>query len=734
MYDCWPNKVLIIFILETDKFDEEFYREVTDFVSSYNTRDDSDIFLERRFTPYEVRKAIGTLHPNKAPGFDEITTEHLRFAGPVMCDVLCVLFNAVRDLEYIPKCFKRGVQVPLYKGKNTCILDPNNYRGITLLPSFNKLFDILLWRRMKGWWQEERVISELQGACRAGSSCIHTSFNLRETLATAMEASSKCFVAFFDVAKAFDTVWVDGLFRQIYDIGIKGKTWRLLYRGYMDFKCCVKLKNTYSDWYKLQTGIHQGGFMSLMKYAIFINSLLVKLKNENICCKIFNTPSTPLGYADDVATACLSKPRLDRAMEIVYTHGCVWRYELNAKKSGVLVLGENRIEHARNSRDRVFKLGPNRVKEKIAYEHVGIHNTIFNDDYTGIEERISKGRRAFNAIAGIGIRKGGLTMATCNVIFWSVVVPTALHGCEMWILDDNNLNIIETFQNYVGKRMQRLHPKSPNACSYYGLGWMRLERIVQIKKLMFIRTIMVMDESELSRIIFCERTRQYMSHPDVGNTNRKNSQVFDLLNTSIIFGLYEHVINMVVRGHFYAKSKWREMVWSKGWKLEDTYWLIERRLHRSLELLGNVYGGSRYIIWWQIADKYPENIKKCEVLSKILCHSSILRSDDLKLKSQTSMNKLCTLCDQHAVEDARHFIMHCDYFQLDRDDMFNEIGRIDASIPRAIQDSRVDILYVLLGHPIENVDNILMEKIWLVALTYVYQMYVKNSKEKRGIG
>ena len=69
-----------------------------------------------------------------------------------------------------------------------------------------------------------------------------------------------------------------------------------------------------------------------------------------------------------------------------------------------------------------------------------------------------------------------------------------------------------------------------------------------------------------------------------------------------------------------------------------------------------------------------------------------------------------------------------------RDDMFNEIGRIDESIPRAIQDSRVDILYVLLGHPIKNVNNILKEKIGIVALSYVYQMYAKNSKEKRGIG
>ena len=33
-----------------------------------------------------------------------------------------------------------GIQVPLYKGKITSTLDVNNYRGIILLNTFNKLF------------------------------------------------------------------------------------------------------------------------------------------------------------------------------------------------------------------------------------------------------------------------------------------------------------------------------------------------------------------------------------------------------------------------------------------------------------------------------------------------------------------------------------------------------------------------------------------------------------------
>ena len=214
--DVWADHSARIGTPRVDSaYDQDHYERVTDFVRERNVQHEGDRFLELPFSTCEVLKAIKTLHTGKAPGYDGVMSEHLLFAGPMLVDVLCNLFNAICESEYIPRCFKQGVQVPLYKGKDTCVLDPNNYRGITLLPTYNKLFEVLLWNRLKPWWQGERVISELQGACKGGASCVHTAFNLRETIATSLEASDNCFVAFFDVAKAFDTVWIDGLFKRL---------------------------------------------------------------------------------------------------------------------------------------------------------------------------------------------------------------------------------------------------------------------------------------------------------------------------------------------------------------------------------------------------------------------------------------------------------------------------------------------------------------------------------------
>ena len=42
---------------------------------------------------------------------------------------LTMLFNIINEKEYVPLNFRRGIQVPLFKGKNLCSADTNNYRG-----------------------------------------------------------------------------------------------------------------------------------------------------------------------------------------------------------------------------------------------------------------------------------------------------------------------------------------------------------------------------------------------------------------------------------------------------------------------------------------------------------------------------------------------------------------------------------------------------------------------------
>ena len=77
------------------------------FVNLYNNSqtDDGDVFMVNPFTFKEVQHGIKTLNKGKGAGFDELTSEHLAFGGGCIVDALCLLFNIIREIEYIPVCF-----------------------------------------------------------------------------------------------------------------------------------------------------------------------------------------------------------------------------------------------------------------------------------------------------------------------------------------------------------------------------------------------------------------------------------------------------------------------------------------------------------------------------------------------------------------------------------------------------------------------------------------------------
>ena len=296
-------------------------------------------------------------------------------------------------------------------------------------------------------------------------------------------------------------------------------------------------------------GIHQGVFLSLTKYVAFINGLLNTLEESRLCCTISRIPSTPVGYADDVATACVSKLRTDNVLKIVHEYGREWRFKFNAKKSAILVYGESKKDQERASKFRVFQLGKEKVGERREYDHVGVKACTISSDNERVEEKIGKGRRALNAASGLGIRKSDISMKTCNQIFWTIVMPIITFGCEIWQINDKDIENLQFFQRYAGRRVQRFPKRSPISSGYYGLGWIRIETYIQIQKLLFLLTLINMDDKNRIKYVFNERVRCFFMDRVKGSVNNFGSPIFDLLNSAIRFGLLQQVGDIGARGY-----------------------------------------------------------------------------------------------------------------------------------------------------------------------------------------
>ena len=90
-----------------------------------------------------------------------------------------------------------------------------------------------------------------------------------------LERGSKIFGCFFDVRKAFDTVWIDGLLYKLFtELGIKGRMWVAIKDLYTDVKARVLYSGSLSRSFDVSQGTGQGRILAPFMYKVYINSLL----------------------------------------------------------------------------------------------------------------------------------------------------------------------------------------------------------------------------------------------------------------------------------------------------------------------------------------------------------------------------------------------------------------------------------------------------------------------------
>ncbi|CAG2251232.1 unnamed protein product [Mytilus edulis] len=103
---------------ENAKFDSDFKAYVTEFVdrtlescAKYN-----GLLPGGEINIVEIETAIRNLKLQKAPGYDKLQNEHVRYSGSKLQTVILRIFNAVIRFGRIPLCWKHGLLIPLYKG------------------------------------------------------------------------------------------------------------------------------------------------------------------------------------------------------------------------------------------------------------------------------------------------------------------------------------------------------------------------------------------------------------------------------------------------------------------------------------------------------------------------------------------------------------------------------------------------------------------------------------------
>ena len=134
--------------------------------------------LNSEITEEEVLKCLTKLKLNKACSSDLILNEFLKFSKTKMLTAFTKLFNLIFSSGLIPDEWSQGIISPIYKNKGDKA-NPDNYRGITILSCFGKLFTAVLNNRLNNYLENMSLLCEEQAGFRKNYGTTDHIFNLK---------------------------------------------------------------------------------------------------------------------------------------------------------------------------------------------------------------------------------------------------------------------------------------------------------------------------------------------------------------------------------------------------------------------------------------------------------------------------------------------------------------------------------------------------------------------------
>ena len=116
----------------------------------------------------EIIKIIEKLDLKKSAGSDKITSCIIHLTKYIIAPILANLFNVCIFNGIFPDAFKIAEVLPLFKGGARDIL--GNYRPISLLPQFGKIFEKIMAKRLKNFLFTNDVLTMHQCGFRKSYS------------------------------------------------------------------------------------------------------------------------------------------------------------------------------------------------------------------------------------------------------------------------------------------------------------------------------------------------------------------------------------------------------------------------------------------------------------------------------------------------------------------------------------------------------------------------------------
>ena len=265
-----------------------------------------------------------------------LTAEHILHGSPKLAAHLHLLFNAFIQHSFVPIDFLNGTISPVVKNSSGDLHSTDNYRGVTLSSVLALMFENGLRLKFGSFLSSH----DLQFGFKPKHSVNHAVFTLKSCVNYFTERGSSVYVAFLDYSKAFDTISHSGLFLKLMDRKVPLCFLLIIMFWYLNMEYNVKWAKVRSNSFRVLCGTKQGGILSPDFFAVYINDLIIVLKEMGIGCHMINFFIACLLFADDMSLIAPTREALQRMIDVCAAYCSRFCLKFNVAKTKVMVFGK----------------------------------------------------------------------------------------------------------------------------------------------------------------------------------------------------------------------------------------------------------------------------------------------------------------------------------------------------------------------------------------------------------